>query len=189
MLPEPVLEIPRRPLHGELRQVLFAGRLALEKRLYAIIESAERLPDIRFVIAGEGPRKAEVEAAAGRLDNLDYVGWLDRRGLVEQMDAADALVLPSEMESFGNVALEAMGRGRIAVVTDTCGIVNWERLRPHMVVFGLETPLHAVLSELAERPPERRAELGEAAADAAHRLNRDSLAQWLDLLAPEAVDR
>lgn len=189
LLPEPVLETPRVPLRGELEQVLFAGRLAPEKRLHTIIESAERLPDIRFVIAGEGPQKAEVEAAAGRLENLDYVGWLDRAGLVAQMDAADALVLPSEMESFGNVALEAMGRGRIAVVTDTCGIVNWDRLRPHLVVFGLETPLHAVLAELAERPPERRAELGGSAAGAALRLNRDSLAQWLDLLVPDPADR
>jgi hypothetical protein len=89
------------------------------------------------------------------------------------------------MESFGNVALEAMGRGRIAVVTDTCGIVNWERLRPHLVVLGLDTPLHWVLAELADRPPERRAELGESAAGAARRLNDESLAQWLDLLVPD----
>ena len=65
------------------------------------------------------------------------------------MDAADALVLPSELESFGNVALEAMGRGRIAVVTNTCGIVNWPGLAEHMVVFELDTPLWQVLEDIA----------------------------------------
>jgi len=182
LLPGPVLETPPVAPRTELRQVLFAGRLAMEKRLHTVLEAAERLPDIRFVIAGEGPLKAKIEAAAARLNNLDYVGWLTRPALLEQMDIADALVLPSELESFGNVALEAMGRGRIAVVTDTCGIVNWASLAEHMVAFGLDTPLWQVLEDIAGWPAQRRVKLSEAARKAARELNRDSLSQWRRLL-------
>jgi len=182
LLPRSVLDTPVRPPGGAFRQVLFAGRLAPEKRLHTVIEAAEAHPDIRFVIAGEGPQKDEVEAAADRLDNLEYLGWLNREGLCEQMDAADALVLPSEMESFGNVALEAMGRGRIAVVTDSCGIVNWPELAEHLVVFKREQALAGVISELAAWPESRRAELARSAERAAKTLNRRSLDQWRELL-------
>jgi glycosyltransferase involved in cell wall biosynthesis len=187
LLPRPVLDTPPIPPRGTLEQILFAGRLAPEKRLSEVLDAAERLPGTRFVIAGEGPLKNDVEAAAARLDNLDYVGWLDRAGLVERIDAADALVLPSELESFGNVALEAMGRGRFAIVTDTCGIVNWPQLAEHMVVFDLATPLHEVLADLANRPPAVLASLSRSARSAALELNRRSLEQWRELLgAPPA---
>lgn len=186
LLPRSVLETPLEAPRKTFDQVLFAGRLAMEKRLHTVLDAAGRLPDIRFVIAGDGPLKAEIEAAAGRLDNLHYVGWLTRPALLQQMDAADALVLPSELESFGNVALEAMGRGRIAVVTDSCGIVNWPSLVEHMVVFALDTPLWQVLGNIAGWSPQRRISLSEGASGAARGLNGESLSQWRRLLAPEA---
>jgi len=188
LLPEPVLETERIAPRPKLEQVLFAGRLATEKRLHTVLESAEKLPGIRFVIAGEGPLKAEVEGAARRLANLEYMGWLARPELIAQMDAADALVLPSELESFGNVALEAMGRGRIAVVTDTCGIVNWPGLAERMVVFGLETPLWRVLEDIATWPDAQRISLAKRACRAARELNRTSLLQWQRMLRPGHPD-
>ena len=188
LLPKSVLETERVSPRPELKQVLFAGRLAMEKRLHTVLEAAEKLPGIRFVIAGEGPQKAEVESAAGHLSNLEYLGWLSRPDLIAQMDAADALVLPSELESFGNVALEAMGRGRIAVVTDTCGIVNWPGLAEQMVVFGLGTPLWQVLENIADWPDARRIALAEGACSAARELNHASLLQWQRMLQPDDPD-
>lgn len=184
LLPRSVLETPGVPPRSTLSRVLFAGRLAMEKRLHTLLEAAEKLPAIRFAIAGDGPLRAQVEAVAGRLENLEFLGWLTRPALLQQMDVADVLVLPSELESFGNVALEAMGRGRLAVVTDTCGIVNWPSLAEHMVIFGLDAPLWKVLDDVSRWPDARRIELSEAASQAARALNRDSLEQWRQLLQP-----
>ncbi|MDT8409196.1 MAG: glycosyltransferase [Wenzhouxiangellaceae bacterium] len=184
LLPRPVLETPLVDPRPKLKQVLFAGRLAMEKRLHSVLEAAERLPDIRFVIAGDGPLKKDMVEAAARLPNLDYVGWLSRTGLLWQMDAADALVLPSELESFGNVALEAMGRARLAVVTDTCGIVNWPNLAQYLVVFERGAPLWQVLEQIGRWPDERRIAQAEGACRVARELNHSSLAQWQQLLRP-----
>jgi len=188
LLPRAVLETGPVPARPTFSRVLFAGRLAMEKRLHTVLEAAEKLPDVEFVIAGEGPLKERVEHAAARLSNLDYVGWLARSQLLVEMDAADALVLPSELESFGNVALEAMGRGRIAAVTDTCGIVNWPALAEHMVIFGLDTPLWQVLQDIGGWPEARRIALAEGARRAAQELNRTSLDQWCRLLRPGHAD-
>lgn len=183
LVPRAVLERPVRPLSSEFGRVLYAGRLAAEKRLHTVIDSARALPGIEFVVAGDGPLRAEVDRAAAELDNLTATGWLTRAALLEQMDAADALALPSQVESFGTVALEAMARGRQAVVTSTCGIVNWPSLADHLVVFDLDDNLDEVLQTLVEEPPEARLARAEAGCQAAHALNRSSLDDWVTLLS------
>ncbi|NDY96375.1 glycosyltransferase [Wenzhouxiangella limi] len=189
LLPPGVLETPVAPAGAELRRVLFAGRLAPEKRLGQVLEAARRMPKLRFTIAGEGPLRPEVERAAHELDNLDYTGWLSRGALLAQMDASDCLVLPSELESFGSVALEAMARQRLVCVTRTCGIAEWPELAEHLVVFERETPLHVVLSDLVKETPQQRRARAEHGCSAARRLNRRSLAQWQTLLAGAAQGR
>jgi len=183
LVPRAVLDTPIRPLGSEFRRVLYAGRLAAEKRLHTVIDAARRLPEIDFVMAGDGPLRAEVDRAAAELDNLTATGWLSRPELLEQMDAADVLVLPSEVESFGTVALEAMARGRQAVVTSTCGIINWPALVEYLVVFGLDDDLAEVLQRIGEEPVEVRHARAEAGRQAAHALNRSSLDDWVGLLA------
>jgi glycosyltransferase involved in cell wall biosynthesis len=183
LVPRAVLETPAPPLPTHFGRVLYAGRLAAEKRLHTVIDAARQRPDIEFVIAGDGPLRSEVDQAVAALANLRATGWLSRPQLLEQMDAADALVLPSEVESFGTVALEAMARGRQAVVTSTCGIVNWPTLAEHLVVFDLDDPLAEVLGALAAEAAEVRHARAAAGRQAARELNRSSLDDWLALLA------
>jgi len=182
LLPRALLETPVRPHSGRLDRVLFAGRLAPEKRLAEVLAAAEVLGDVEFVVAGDGPLKDQVRAAAARLDNLNYVGWLNRTALMDRLDEADALVLPSEFETFGNIALEAMARARIAAVTSTCGIAEWKRLARHMVIFEPARALSDVLVELRRRPEAELRELATGAREAAVALNRESLAEWIELL-------
>ncbi|MDT8448924.1 MAG: glycosyltransferase [Wenzhouxiangellaceae bacterium] len=186
LVPRVFLTTPLVPPRETFGRVLFAGRLAPEKRLDRLIGAAERRPELQFAIAGDGPLKNDVRTAAGRLPNLEYLGWLGRETLLGEIDASDALVLPSEFESFGNVALEAMARCRIALVTRTCGIADWTRLARHMVVFDLDEPLDEVLAGTANRPARERIALAQGACEVARELNRTSLRQWVELLAPGA---
>ena len=182
LLPEAVLKSPIVPASGQIRRVLFAGRLAPEKRLDHLLVSARRMPELEFAIAGDGPLRPEVLRASKEHSNIHYHGWLSRQQLIEQMDACDALVLPSTVESFGNVALEAMARARIAVVTDTCGIVNWAELAPQLVTFPLQSSLVDGLSDLRAESASALIERSDASHRAALALNAASLDQWLDIL-------
>jgi len=182
LLPAAVLDTPLVPASGGVRRVLFAGRLAPEKRLDHVLETARAMPAMDFAIAGDGPLKPEVLRASERHDNIHYLGWLSRQQLIDQMDASDCLVLPSTVESFGNVALEAMARGRIAVVTDTCGIVNWAELAPHLVKFPLQSSMVDVLTQLKAESESTLIERSSASHRAALALNSASLDQWLDIL-------
>jgi glycosyltransferase involved in cell wall biosynthesis len=182
LLPQAVLETSPRPPSGRIQRILFAGRLAPEKRLDHVLATARELPAMEFAIAGDGPLKPDVIRAARKHANIRYLGWLSRQQLIDQMDACDALVLPSTVESFGNVALEAMARGRIAVVTDTCGIVNWNGLAPHLVTFPLSSSLADVLGRLRSEPEADLIARSQASHRAALALNAASLEQWLGIL-------
>jgi len=78
-IPKRFLDLPPTPLRPKIERVLFAGRLAPEKNLEAVVEAAERLPDLAFVIAGDGPLRGWLEDRAAELGNLTYVGWAKRR--------------------------------------------------------------------------------------------------------------
>lgn len=188
LVPRRMIETPPASPPERLRRILFAGRLAPEKRIGTVLEAAAKLPGLDFAIVGDGPLRATVEHAAARLPNLHVLGWQDRAGLCEQIDRSDALVLPSLFESFGTVALEAMARGRPALVTSTCGIANWPALAAGLVVFAPERALAEVLEELRTWPSDRLQATARAARAAAVELHRASLAQWAALLAPAAAD-
>ncbi len=67
--------------------------------------------DSEFVIVGDGPDRARLEALAksfGISDRVKFTGALPRRAGLEQMQKADVLVHPSLHDSGGFVVLEAM---------------------------------------------------------------------------------
>ncbi len=71
-----------RPLPGfaERSGAAFVGRLHEEKGVRDVLALAESLPGTEVRIAGHGPLRSEVAAAARRLENLEFVGRLDRGG-------------------------------------------------------------------------------------------------------------
>lgn len=166
------------PPPQRLQRVLFAGRLAPEKNLPAVIDAVRALPGTQFVMAGDGPLRKEMETAARELPNLRLTGWLDRQSLRDEMDASDLLLLPSHQETFGTVALEAMSRGRPALVAANAGIHEWTILREALFVLQPDQSIAAVLKELNRLPPATWAGKAAAARQAAEELNRQTIDQW-----------
>lgn len=181
-IPPEFIETPVSPFSGSLSRCLFAGRLAAEKRVESLFAAAKAHPDIAFTIAGTGPQREQVEAQAQRLDNLTYVGWLSRVELRQQVDAHDALVLPSHFESFGTVALEAMVRERIAIVSRGCGVSQWPDLAAHLTTFDDETALINALGRLKKTGPALLTQQAQGSRKAALAMHDHCIDQWLELL-------
>ncbi len=160
---------------------LFVGRLAPEKNLPKILEAARELPEIPFVVAGAGPLAGEVEKAAAVMSNLDYVGWGDRAELLNLLDQrCEMLLLPSQMESFGTVAAEAMARGRTALVSNKCGIIDWPELAGGLEVVDVDKPLAPRIKQLAALPVEQRRERCRTARDCCVKFVEQTITDWLD---------
>jgi glycogen(starch) synthase len=109
--------------------VLLVGRLVYEKgfqlALDALPSLIERLPNVRFLVAGSGTHEAELKAQAERLglsEHGTFLGWIGDDALHSLYRIADLCVVPSIYEPFGLVALEAMACGCPCIVADTGGL-------------------------------------------------------------------
>jgi glycosyltransferase involved in cell wall biosynthesis len=118
-----------RALHGipaDARVALFAGKLIASKRPLDLIYAARKLATggvpLTVLIAGSGSMARELAAAAGHLGvRLVELGFCNQSRMPAAYSACDALVLPSEHETWGLVANEALACGRPVVVSDACG--------------------------------------------------------------------
>ena len=109
----------------------FAGRLVYEKGVQHLIAALPRLrrqhPNLRLVIAGDGPYRSELEADIDRLGLCDAVtlpGFLGGTDLPALMAASDCFAVPSVYEPFGMVALEGAAAGAPLAVSATGGLAE-----------------------------------------------------------------
>jgi len=96
--------------------VLTCARLELQKGHSALLRAAAQVPDAVFVLAGEGPERAPLEAQAAALGIADRVRFLGfRPDVPELLGACDVFALPSLYEGTSLALLEAMAAGRAIV--------------------------------------------------------------------------
>ncbi|WP_366929528.1 glycosyltransferase [uncultured Thiohalocapsa sp.] len=184
-IPKAFLDTPPQPLRQGVHRILFAGRLAPEKNLGAIVDAAAALPDLQFQVAGDGPQRQWLLEQGAQLPNLHYVGWVKRQQILPLIDGADVLVLPSTVESFGTIALEAMARGRLVVVSAACGILSWRSLEQGLFQIRPDETLADTLARLRavdHAMLERKAGIARAAA---RELNDRNLRHWLRVVRDE----
>jgi len=107
-----------------VNKIVFVGRLAPEKDIPSILSLCDVNPTKIFYIVGEGPLSTLVKEKSNSSSNLVYVGKLSRMDLCKFLDSIDLLLLPSLVESYGTVALEAMIRQKLVIVSASSGIAS-----------------------------------------------------------------
>jgi glycosyltransferase involved in cell wall biosynthesis len=122
--PERRDEARRRELLGDDGGllVLSVGRLSREKRIGVLLDAfalvSRRRPDVRLVVAGDGPARGELSrtAPAGTI----FTGELVGDELAALYASADVFCFPSTTDTFGQVLLEA-GASGLPVVAAAAG--------------------------------------------------------------------
>ena len=77
----------------------------------------------RLVLVGDGPERSDAERLSRELNVSEYVTFLGKQSaLPEILSVADLFLLPSQQESFGLSALEAMACGVPVIGTNIGGI-------------------------------------------------------------------
>ena len=96
------------------------------KRLPDVIEIFDRVQrkvPARLVLIGDGPERSRAEWLAvnkGIHNKVEFLGKQDR--IHEKLPVADVMLLPSELESFGLAALEAMACEVVPIATNRGGV-------------------------------------------------------------------
>lgn len=122
-LPEP--PVVKKKYKKNILRLGFLGRFYHEKGLDDLLHAMHILKNEYFFqldIAGDGDDLLNIEDCAKELDIFDMIhfsGWVD--DLPNWLASIDLLVVPSRVESFGIVILEASAYGCPVVTTDADG--------------------------------------------------------------------
>jgi len=173
--PVPHAENPlRRELAGDASVVvMYSGNMGRGHDLATLLEAARLLGDhagVRFVFAGDGARRGEVEAAAGKLPNVRLLPYQPRERLAESLSAGDLhlVSLSAEMEGLlePSKLYGIMAAGRPALYVGPAGTEAARTItaeRCGTVVRNGDAPgLARLIRDLADDEP-ARSEMGARA--------------------------
>ncbi len=103
-----------------------ARRMGLESLIEAFAQATVNHPDVRLVIGGQGPLRAELEQQvqrAGLTKNVEFLGFVPDATLPAVYAAADMSIVPSSaLEGFGLISLESLACGTPVLVTPVGGL-------------------------------------------------------------------
>lgn len=107
--------------HLEAPLLVCVSRLSFEKRIDWLYAPVTQLPGVRLALIGSGPAEAELrQRFAGT--NTVFTGYMTGKELAAAYASADVFVFPSDTETLGFVAMEAMASGVPAVAARAGGI-------------------------------------------------------------------
>jgi glycosyltransferase involved in cell wall biosynthesis len=148
---------------GQEAVVGTVARLIRQKAVCDVITAAAGLPDVQFVIVGDGELRSELERQAAPLGTR--VRFLGSRSDVELiLPALDVFVLASHWEGEPIALLEAMSASLACIATATPGAIELFGRPAAGVLVPIGDPAalrHAIAALLGD--PARRRLLGEAA--------------------------
>ena len=101
------------------KQIIFAGRLSLEKGVNVLLDLIKILPqDINLIILGSGPKENLLKNL--KKSNVNYLGYLPKNETISLIRGSDILIQPSLIEGISSTILEAMAC-KVPVITTNVG--------------------------------------------------------------------
>lgn len=111
--------------------ILYIGRLERRKGVKHLLQAFQVLqqdnPDVRLIIAGDGPDREKLELLSEdlKLHNVDFLGYISDDLKLQLLREADLFCSPALFgESFGIVLLEAMATGTVCVAGNNSGYAD-----------------------------------------------------------------
>lgn len=149
-----------------LPTILYLGRLTTAKSVHVLIHAAQtlvaRLPDIRVVIAGDGPGKAALIKLTQKLgleQVITFTGRVSEPEKIRLYQSAWVFVNPSLIEGWGITTIEANACGTPVVASNVAGLRDAVH-NPHsglLVPYGnVEEFVSKIALILTDTPLRRR---------------------------------
>ena len=171
---------PEGVSRSRLPVLLFAGRLIGPKGIGLALDAFARsrlAGRARFVVAGDGPDRMRLEAAAPA--GVEFVGSVDPEQLLRLYHSSDVLVFPSLYDPWGLVVNEASCAGLPVLGSDGAGVIRdlvVDGENGLVVPSGDRDALVAAFDRIADEP-ELLARLAERADEIAARATPDACAR------------
>jgi glycosyltransferase involved in cell wall biosynthesis len=125
LIPNGVNEQDFRPKSDD-NYILNSGRQIAHKRLNLLIRAYAKLPtglraEYKLVLAGEGYEREHLQELSSRLglrDRVQFIPRLTKKQYIDILARCSTFVLPTCLEGFGTVTIEAMSCAKPVIVSD-----------------------------------------------------------------------
>lgn len=117
----------RGPSIRVITVALLTPKKAIGNLLEAMVAVTQAHPEAALDVVGDGPERDRLERRAKALGiegRVTFHGLLEKGDVAKLMRAADVFVLPSDIETFGCVVIEALCCGLPVVATDVGGLAE-----------------------------------------------------------------
>lgn len=108
------------------RLIVHASNFRPVKRVSDVIKVFNKIADkipSKLLLIGDGPERSRAEKECREISNGEHIRFLGKIDVVEEiLSICDLFILPSETESFGLAALEAMACQVPVISTNTGGL-------------------------------------------------------------------
>lgn len=159
-----------------------AGALVPVKGHKLALEAVAQVPELQWLVVGDGPERPALEKAArekGLGERVRFLGARSHEALPGLLGAADLLLHAAEREGLANVWVEALACGTPMVVTETGAAHEVvDRAEAGRVVPHDPAAIAAALREILADPP-RQEEVRKAAERFSWERNAAELAAYL----------
>ena len=130
----PGRDVPPPPVHPGRLTLGYVGRLSPEKGIVTLLDALTELRDldVRCVIAGDGPARADLEHHAERTgvaNRVRWLGYVPHDAIASAYAACDVITVPSLTvpnwtEQFGRVVIESLSYSRPVLTSDSGELPN-----------------------------------------------------------------
>jgi phosphatidyl-myo-inositol dimannoside synthase len=203
----PGVDLPADPTPLPAARPTFVTVARLEDRykghdvlIDALPAVRERVPDVEWVVIGDGPLRGELQARArarGVADAVRFLGAVDDRSREEWLRRSHLLAMPSRLpgaglagEGFGIVYLEAAACGKPVVAANVGGALDAVDAGETGLLVDPADPravADAIVALLLDPALARR--LGEAGARRAQRFTWPAIAERVEAVLLEQLGR
>ncbi|MFW1800711.1 glycosyltransferase family 4 protein [Acinetobacter nematophilus] len=146
--------------------LIYVGRLSSEKEVNVVIDAycalrKQSQRQVKLVLVGDGPDRTRLEKMPGA-EHVIFMGSLSGTQLAEAYASANVFVFASQVETFGNVVIEAMASGLPIIAYDyacaqlhgkhtqtgwLCAIGDIQQLKQHV----LQIPENSILKRMGQQ--------------------------------------
>ncbi|MCJ7569599.1 MAG: glycosyltransferase [Anaerolineales bacterium] len=150
--------IPKEPGH----LITFVGKLTEFKGVDVLLDAARiyerELGDVMTLIIGDGALRTQLEEQAKRLGlkGVHFLGHQPQPMVAEILNSADISTIPSRVEPFGLVAVEALACGTPVIATNEGGLPDFvdERVGALVDIDDSTALANAIISEIQSNSKE-----------------------------------
>ena len=133
--------------------ILYAGRLAIHKRVDQIMRALSDFPDITLTVLGEGPEEVRLRNMADRLGvslRVRFRKPCSHDKMTQVLKSHHCLVLNSTYEGFPHIVLEAQSVGTPVLATATGGTRELVRHRETGWLIDVNDGVEGIVRGLGE---------------------------------------